>query len=150
MKITVERFNDDGKATLGILRIDGEFECFTVEDTHRNEKVRGETRIPAGPYDVKLRDEGGMTKRYADKFPGMHKGMLWLQDVPNFEWVYLHIGNKPEHSEGCLLCTSTVDKDMGTGGRSTDAYANFYAKVVDAAERGDLRIHIIDRDRAGA
>jgi hypothetical protein len=150
MKIVIERFSDDGKATLGTLWLDGKFECFTVEDTYRGTKVRGKTRVPAGHYDVKLRDEGGMTKRYADKFPGLHKGMLWLQGVPGFEWVYLHIGNKPEHSEGCILCTSTADKDLGAGGRSSDAYATLYAKVVDAAERGDLRIHIIDRDREAA
>jgi len=29
--------------------------------------------------------------------------MLWLQNVPNFEYVYLHIGNVVENSEGCVL-----------------------------------------------
>lgn len=147
MKITIERYKDDGNTTLGLLFVDGKFVCYTVEDTYRDTKVAGKTRIPAGHYDVKLRNEGGLTQKYAEKFPDMHKGMLWLQDVPGFEWVYFHIGNTSDNSAGCILCTSTVDETTGFGGKSTDAYRKFYTLVADAAERGYLRVCIIDRDR---
>ncbi len=47
MKLTVKRFADNGETTLGILYIDGVFECFTVEDQEqKGDKVKGETRVP--------------------------------------------------------------------------------------------------------
>lgn len=53
-----------------------EFLCFILEDEHRNEKKSGETRIPAGRYEITLRTVGGFHQRYSNRFPIMHKGML--------------------------------------------------------------------------
>lgn len=147
MKILHERFTHDDEASLSLLWVDGVFQAFAVEDTFREVKVPGKTRIPEGHYKVTLRDEGGMTLRYRRLFPDLHKGMLWIRDVPNFEWIYYHIGNTHEHTEGCPLVTTSADKDTGFGGGSTKAYEDFYARVVDAAAAGDLFTHIIDRDR---
>jgi len=93
MEITIDRLQDNGHSTIGVMKIDGVFEAFTLEDTYHAIKVPGETRIPAGKYDIKLRTEGGLHNKYKAKFGSMHKGMLWLQNVPGFEWVYIHIGN---------------------------------------------------------
>lgn len=150
MKITVERFASDSDATLSLISIDGRFECFGLEDEYRAEKVASETRIPAGTYRVGLRDAGGMTKRYAEKFPDLHRGMLHVLDVPGFEWIYFHIGNTDQHTAGCII--------VGTGATaqpaekrllsSTDAYRRLYSKVVEAADKGRLSVEVIDRDRA--
>jgi hypothetical protein len=81
-------------------------------------------------------------------YPGLHKGMLWLQDVPNFTFVYIHTGNKDEHTMGCLLVGGSVQEtvdDMAVWG-SRDAYRKFYQKVVGAAEAGALSILYVDKD----
>ncbi len=150
MLIRVERFADDGTTTMGLLFVDGEFLCFTVEDTYREQKVAEKTRIPAGCYDVLLRNAGGMTQDYASRYPDMHKGMLHLQSVPGFEWVYFHTGNTAEHTEGCLLVADTLDISRGFGGASRNAYRKFYPLVMEAAQHGDLRVEIVDRDRGEA
>src|SRR5688500_19899161 len=93
MKLTVLRFYDNGKSTSGLLFIDGKFECYTLEDEHRDVKLKGETRIPCRQYDLGLRTEGGHHEKYSKKFPKDHVGMLHVLDVPNFQYILIHIGN---------------------------------------------------------
>lgn len=149
MKITIERFTSDDDTTEGLLFIDGIYQCFTLEDQHRDEKVVKETRIPAATYKVSLRNVGNMTKRYAERFPKIHRGMLWLRGVADFEWVYIHPGNNHNHTEGCILVAQGAMSRQGDMSiqNSYAAYTALYEKVVDAAESGELEIKIIDRDR---
>ena len=140
------RQKDDGESTVGIILVNGQFECFTLEDTHNEPKVYGQTRIPEGKYEIKLRDEGGMTKKYGQRHSDIHKGMLWLQDVENFEWVYIHIGNTAEHTDGCILvgdgCTATTGNQSIS--HSTTAYKRLYTKVIAAFDNGeDVTIEVI-------
>ncbi len=129
----MKRFYSDHKATQGVMVVNGSM-VYTLEDEKREVKVRGETRIPAGTYQIKLRNEGGMTKRYADKFGDMHKGMLWLQNVDNFEWVYIHIGNREDQTDGCILVgLEAANNSLGiTIQRSTDAYKLIYPAIASA------------------
>lgn len=148
-KIRVERLYADAQSTIGAMWVNGLFHCFTLEDEFRLEKVADETRIPAGTYKILLRDEGGMTKRYASKYPEIHKGMLWLQNVPGFEWVYIHIGNREDHTSGCIL---VGDQCVSTPGAmavldSAKAYERLYRSVAKAAADGELEIEIVDRDQ---
>ena len=139
MKLDVYRYSDNRESTLGLLFIDGCFECYTLEDEARSKKVFGETRIPSGSYTIKLRTEGGHHSRYAHKF-SFHKGMLWLQDVPNFKWILIHIGNTDNDTAGCLLVGNSVNNNtLGDGkiGNSTEAYINMYKKVVSAMDSGE-------------
>ncbi len=133
MLIKMKRFYSDHKATQGVMVVNGSM-VYTLEDEKREVKVRGETRIPAGTYQIKLRNEGGMTKRYADKFGDMHKGMLWLQNVDNFEWVYIHIGNREDQTDGCILVgLEAANNSLGiTIQRSTDAYKLIYPAIASA------------------
>lgn len=140
MIISVDRFTSDNESTLSMISIDKMFECFGLEDEYREVKVQGETRIPSGEYKVTLRNEGGMTKRYKEKYPDLHRGMLWLRDVPNFTYVYIHVGNMDDHTEGCILTGGGCDarqNAMKTTSSSL-AYKALYSKVVDAAEAGNL------------
>lgn len=144
MNIEVIRLQDDGQSTIGTMSIDGEFECFTLEDTHNEPKIYGKTCIPAGTYEIKLRNEGGMTQKYAARYGNTHKGMIWLQDVPNFKWVYIHIGNDETDTDGCILVGQTCDKDKGTVGRSRLAYQALNEKILSAMDRGeDIFITVI-------
>ena len=90
MKLDVIRFQYGADATNSLLFIDGEFECYGLEDEYRDVKVMHETCIPEGEYKIELRTEGGFHSRYVAKYGDFHKGMLWLQDVPGFTYILIH------------------------------------------------------------
>lgn len=132
MEITVKRYSDNKESTLGLMFIDGKFECYTLEDEERTTKVFGETRIPEGRYEVLFRTEGGHNHRYGLKFGDFHKGMLELQGVPLFKYVLIHIGNDDDDTAGCLLVGSKANSNSYTKGyieASTGAYTKMYEKV---------------------
>lgn len=154
MELELWRLESDGESTLGILFINGVFECFILEDEYRAVKEAGETRIPSGPYQITLRKEGGMHPRYADRYGDMHKGMLWIRNVANFSYCYFHTGVRDDDTAGCLLVGTTIlDRNLdGNGemllGRSRDAYRKFYPKVAKMVENGRrVNITIKDMDR---
>ena len=133
MKLTLNRFASGKDSTLGLLTCDDmDFKCFTCEDEFREVKVAGETRIPNGTYEIKLRNEGGMNEKYKTKYPN-HAGMLHLQSVPGFEYVYIHCGNTDDDSLGCLLVGFGAEMDVALGGgyinRSVEAYKALYSRV---------------------
>lgn len=139
MELDIIRYTGRKDSSGGLLFIDHIFHCFTCEDEKREIKIAGETRIPEGRYQILLRDEGGMTKRYARKFPEMHQGMLHLQNVPNFKWIYIHVGNTDDHTAGCPLVgygTRVVNDEIQVM-TSTDAYKDLYKMIVAAMGAGE-------------
>lgn len=152
MHILVDRYKstpaDTTKgATLSRIFVDGELECVGLEDEYRDVKVAGETRIPAGTYQVKLKTWGDFHSRYTKKFGDKHHGMLHVQDVPGFTDILIHIGNYETNTAGCLLVGSSADEAAMTIGASKVAYEKFYAKVWEAARDGNLTIEYVDNDR---
>lgn len=143
MKLEVIRFSSHSDSTLGLLFDVTEgrkFLCFTIEDEARDTKVKGETRIPAGTYELKLRKEGGYHQRYVKKYGSMHKGMIHVQDVPGFTYILWHTGNTDEHTMGCLLLGDTSQQNItkeGFIGASTDAYKRVYPPIAEAIENGE-------------
>tara|TARA_R100000908_G_scaffold60929_1_gene38606 strand:+ start:414 stop:881 length:468 start_codon:yes stop_codon:yes gene_type:complete len=155
MKLEVLRFSSQKDSTNGILfdvTEDRKFLAYTLEDEHREEKVMSETRIPAGTYKITLRTVGGFHGRYEKKYGEMHKGMLWVRDVPNFEYILIHTGNTDEHTAGCLLVGDTQNQNItksksGFIGSSVDAYKRIYPPIASALERGDdVEISYVDFD----
>ncbi len=148
MIITLKRFKSDDDATLSMLMIDGQFECFGLEDEYRATKVVKETRIPEGIYKVGVRTVGGFNYRYDRKFPDFHKGMLHLLNVPGFEYILIHIGNTDENTDGCLLvgCGAMSCGEISIQS-SRVAYEKLYQKVIGAALANELLINIEDLDR---
>lgn len=155
MELEVLRFSSQKDSTNGLLfeitDIGKKFLCYTLEDEHRALKVKGETRIPAGRYEIKLRKEGGFHSRYTKKYPGMHKGMLHVQDVPGFEWILIHTGNTDEHTAGCLIIGQSQESNIlvpdGFIGKSVNAYKQIYPPIAKAIEKGeDVFITYIDYD----
>ena len=137
MKLDVVRTQFGKDATNGMLFVDGVFEAFTLEDEVRDKKIKGETAIPLGEYEIKLRTVGGFHSKYTSKYgAAFHKGMLELQNVPNFQYILIHTGNTDSHTAGCLLIGETQqDLDKGKDGfigGSGDAYKKFYPKGRDA------------------
>lgn len=146
MELVVKRFADNGKATLGILYVNGIFECFTVEDEERAEKVKGETRVPEGIYKIALRSEGGYHNKYKTRYGDMHKGMLCIYNQKHwklenkgmsFQYILIHTGNTEKHTAGCLLTNDAVSGKTFSGSSSRDAYMDLYPKVRDAILNGE-------------
>lgn len=142
MKLNVIRHQFGKDATNGMLFIDGVFECYTLEDEVRDVKVMSETAIPLGTYEIKFRNIGGFDTKYKARYgTTFHKGMLELQDVPNFKYILIHTGNTDESTAGCLLLGETQqDLDKGKDGfvgGSGDAYKKMYPKVRDALLNGE-------------
>lgn len=138
MELALLRNTSGRDFTTGRLYVNGVFECYTLEDEKRNIKVHGETRIDDGTYEIKLRKEGGMHVAYLKKFgETFHLGMLELQSVKNFLYVYFHIGNDDDDTDGCILVGRTVDHTKGFVGESEKAYRVLYAKVAEALLCGE-------------
>jgi hypothetical protein len=104
MKLKLQRTKFTETATLGSLYVDGAFHSYTLEDKWRDltpdgsRKVYGETCIPNGTY--------GVTLTYSPHFGRM---LPELHDVPYFENIRLHGGNKVSDTFGCPLCGSQTN-----------------------------------------
>jgi len=144
MKLEVLRFSSENDSTNGLLFdvTDGRrFLCYTLEDEHRDVKKYSETRVPAGTYRITLRTVGGFHGRYLKKYGEMHKGALWVRDVPNFEYILIHTGNTDEHTAGCLLLGDSQQANFGDSngfvGSSVNAYKRVYPPIAAALESGE-------------
>lgn len=148
MRITANRFVSDSDTTISQVFVDGRFVCFGLEDEYRAQKVKGETRIPEGVYNIGIRDAGGFHSRYTRRFGHFHQGMLQIVNVPGFEYILIHCGNTDKDTAGCLLvgegAITTPGNMMIT--QSVAAYKKLYADVIHAALNGNLDIGFIDAD----
>lgn len=83
--------------TIGTCSVDGEYISDSIEDKVRvlnsiEDKVYGETAIPAGEYDADIY----FSKKFGYK-------VIRLFNVPFFEGIYVHKGNTAKDSHGCLI-----------------------------------------------
>ncbi|MCZ4410318.1 DUF5675 family protein [Cryomorphaceae bacterium 1068] len=149
--ITMElkRLQDDGASTLGVLSFDGEFYCYTLEDTYREVKLKGETRIPAGEYMLDFNEQlTNMTKRYRESefFSEWFTYHLHLKNVPGFEGVYIHNGGHHAHTDGCILVsTDYIEKTENapvTLTNSRNTFKNLYIKLKQHLDAG-VRVRIV-------
>lgn len=152
MDAALERLFADPEATLGVLLLDGKAQCFTLEDQHQRVKVPGETRIPAGRYQLKLRALGEsphFDKKYTERFAAEHRGMIEICAVPGFTGVLIHTGNTDADTRGCVLVGLRGDafaepKVIGT---SEAAYRRLYKKLALVLAQGEeVWLSITDRD----
>ena len=135
MKLEVLRFNSGKDFTSGLLFDVTDnvrsFLAYTLEDQYNPTKIYGETRIPSGTYKLTLRAEGGFHNRYLSRYGAdWHKGMIYVNQVPQYSFILWHVGNKNLDTKGCLLLSKT-QKDA-FGGASRAAYEEVYPIVRDA------------------
>ena len=128
MELLLARTTRTEESTIGVLSINGVQQCYTLEDVDRHlsqidtlsqiqrVKVHGKTAIPTGRYEVAL--------TFSNRFQQM---MPLLLNVPGFEGIRIHTGNKAADTEGCILLGET--KGVNFIGQSKVAYTKFLAKL---------------------
>lgn len=110
ISLSLLRFSDDGETTIGLLNIEDQFYCYTLEDTFHEEKVPGETRIPSGTYQIHYRrEETDLTLKYRERYPEWFTFHLQLQQIPEFDSIYIHNGGDHTHTEGCILVSDSLN-----------------------------------------
>ena len=138
MIITNQRVAETKNSTQGILWLDNKPIGYVTEDGFREKKVAGETRIPAGKYQLKIRAEmTPLTKKYRSRFPWF-RYHIELQDVPDFSYVYIHIGNTKDDTEACQIIgrDGSVQNGEFVNKYSTDMFEEFYKTIYPALEGG--------------
>lgn len=96
--ITITRDCPSANSTIGILDLDGIFECYTIE------LPRGTVKpccIPAATYRYKF----AWSKHFQKMLPH-------ILDVPGFTDVEIHIANYPEDIKGCCGVGQTRRTDF--------------------------------------
>ncbi len=117
--------------TEGDLFVNGEWFCFTLEDTVRTEKkVYGETAIPAGAYKL--------ASTFSNRFK---REMTQIMNVPGFQGIRIHQGITPHDSLACVLISKKRGQTPGilaamVKGKLTDQLT----ALVKAAGGGEIVI----------
>ena len=128
MKLKVERCFFRPEYTIGKLEVDGEFFCDTLEDRvrdlSREKKVPGETAIPSGCYDVVV----NWSPRFQRRLPR-------LLNVPGFEGILIHRGNRAKDTAGCILVGE--NKVKGEVVNSTAHEIRLTALLEEAQRKGE-------------
>lgn len=120
MEIQVNRIARKDGYTIGRMSLNGVYFCDTLEDTDRGlkdtmqvneilaKKVKAQTAIPTGKYDVILTFS-----------PRFKRVLPLLLSVKGYEGVRIHAGNTAEDTEGCLLVGENKAKGQVINSRAT-------------------------------
>jgi hypothetical protein len=141
MHLTLTRYCSTQFDTLGRLFIDNRFACYTLEDEYQPAKIAGETRIPAGTYRLALRESPRFSPKYGHE-------MIWLKDVPGFEFVLIHCGNTKDDTAGCILigdCAHVTPGGRSSLSESRKAYNKIYPIIAEAIREGEVEIEVRDK-----
>ena len=125
----LQRFHRTDDDSLGLLFLEKEFMGFVPEDEERDVKVAGETRIPAGCYQLTL-----------EASPKYGPRTLTVANVPGFSQIRVHVMNDDDDTGGCIGpgydCHFNPQGNSSTG-RSIAAVKGFYDAVLPLIDQGD-------------
>ncbi len=136
MKLRLQRIARKGCYTIGKLYINGKYFSDTLEDTDRGlsqdmpeeqlrkMKVKGQTAIPTGTYNVII--------TYSPKYK---KPMPLLLGVPAYEGVRIHSGNTHKDTEGCILVGE--NREIGKVLNSRYTFNKLFTKLQTAFDKGE-------------
>lgn len=138
MLLWIDEIATTPNSTASKLLIDGRFFCFVIEDGHRHRKVKHETRIPHGLYPVQKATTGRFYEKYKKQYG--HEFSIYVDNVPGFSGILIHIGNSVKDTSGCPLVNRNIG--LGTDGNfsgtdSASVYRQLYSLVAAAFERGE-------------
>ena len=139
MRLTLVRIANRPTYCIGKLYIDGKWFCDTIEDTDRGlcddmsekeilkRKVKGETAIPTGIYQVLI--------TYSPKYK---KQMPLINNVKGYSGIRIHSGNTSKDTEGCLIVGK--NKEVGKVLESRITYNALFKRLQQA--KGKIIIDI--------
>ena len=124
MRLKLKRYLYTDTTTIGILDIEGQVFCRTLEDTARpfGIKIPKKTCIYPGEYRIIL-DDSTRFKRL----------MPHILSVPYFEGVRIHSGNTSEDTEGCVLVGFKLSNNSIF--ESKLAFEQLFNKLKEASDR---------------
>ena len=137
MKLTLDRRFKCENYTIGKLYINDEYFCDTCEDVDRGlkqdmkidvikeKKIMHQTAIPYGIYKITL-DVQSPKYSQRKQYDFCEGYLPRLIDVPGFDGVLIHIGNKAGDSSGCILVGE--NKAKGQVINSTATFKKLYDK----------------------
>jgi hypothetical protein len=147
--LTLLRYLDDGETTLGLIFLRNKFFAYTLEDSHKEVKVEMHTRIPAGIYPIDFnKNETDLTLKYRRNYVNWFDFHLEIKQIPNFQNVYIHVGNTHQNTDGCILIADGVSAGTSKSLQySKNAYERFY-KTVSALLKSNeqVTIQILNED----
>lgn len=137
MKVLVLRKKPEPDWIQSHFFFDGVEKGVGVEDEPRKVKVFGETCIPEGVYTAALRnspkfshffyrdDHGNIieekmriTEENKLKYHTPHE-LVWVTEVPGFEFILWHWGNTDDDTHGCYIVGSIFGNVKGQKGSAT-------------------------------
>ena len=136
MEILVERKWKKPNYTIGVLSIDGERFCETLEDVDRNlnssmtvEQIKAikkpnETAIPTGTYKITL---DTFSPRFGNKsfYKKVCGGRLpRILNIKGFDGVLIHCGNTNLDTSGCILVGRNLE--VGKVLKSQETFEKLY------------------------
>ena len=95
----------------------------------RETKIQNVTAIPYGKYEIAI--------TFSNRF---QQHMPLLLNVPNYQGVRIHSGNKSTDTEGCILVGSS--KALNFIGNSRVTYKSLFAKIKAASKKEKVFINI--------
>lgn len=116
MNLNLTRKPSSNGCTFGILTVDGQNPCYTLE--------RPEVQIPTGTYSVEI--------TYSPRFS---RPLPLLDAVPGRTDIRIHAGNWPRDTEGCILVGLGLGDNMIT--QSIAALDPLVTQIQQAVDSGD-------------
>lgn len=130
MEITQHRKIFTDKSTISTVDIDGLPECFFLEDAVRDVKIPGKTAIPYGRYKIVVTKSNRFSQ-----LAGKDVYLPLLLNVPGFDGVRIHAGNRPEDTEGCLLTGTAYGTNQVMNSRT--AFIQLNEKINQVLKAGE-------------
>jgi hypothetical protein len=154
MKFILQRLYDNGKYTLGFIENEeNSFHSFTCEDTFREVKVKGQTRIPAAFYELNInKADTPLTIKHREAYGDWFKYHIQLTNVAGFDGIYIHTGKDQDWTEGCLLLGYDFNLSLPKGNQALtlEATKDFYSIAYPLLDSGaKVFIEIIDNKKQG-
>lgn len=165
--IRVELFAKKADCTFSKVYVRDKFFCYSIEDEIRDKKVHGETAIPEGVYKLALRQSPKFSSKFlSDSVGNLYEkdvlphseligkkehDLIWVKDVPNFNFILIHWGNFDTDTEGCLIVGDRIGTTFNTKKNKIDdsvlnskvCYKRFYKEVYKEILKGDKYIQYI-------
>lgn len=115
--------------------VNGQFQCYTLEPVVRERagvpvaiwKSWGKAAIPTGTYGIAI---ATFTGDHGESYDAP-----LLENVPGFVGVYIHVGNYPQDTNGCILVGTTPGHDEVDSSQA--AFDRLYPQIVDALRGGE-------------